>query len=373
MSRMGKYFKKYTKDISFLELRKEKILNINKYLIKEDLPLPIETKTLLQNIENNYSEEINFKDIIDGMIFLIGVDTNFPYKENYIEILKNTDGDIEKYIVGKGLESFNKEMIDRSIIIFRTLYEINSKNKDCLYFLGLALEERSKNSYEQGDRELGDAFLNEAVNYMEKLSDEKDSRAYYKLGYYYKHFSEFKKADIVWRNYISHGKEEELKAEVREELEFIGIDVKYEEGYTKILEGDPEGGLEKLLPLIEVSDNWWNLDFMIGLAYRQLGQNELAIEYFNKVTKINPGQVDSYNEKGLCYANIGNIEKSIEMFSEALRLNPKNNEILCNRGMAYLQNEDIEKAQNDIEEALKIDKEDPITIACYERIRNFAK
>lgn len=371
MNRTEEYLKKYTKDISFLELRKEKILNIKEYSINEDLPLPIKTKTLLKNIENSYYEEINFKDILDGMIFILGVDNNFPYKKDYIEILKNTDGDIEKYILGKGLELFGENEIDHSIITFISLLKINPKNKDGLYFLSLALEERSKKSYKEKDRKLGDSFLNEAIMYMEKLSDEKDSRSYYKLGYYYKHFSEFRKADIIWRKYITEGKEEELKSEVREELEFIEIDVKYEEGYTKVLEGDPERGLEKLLPLLEKSENWWNLYFMIGLAYRQLGHNELAIEYFDKVTEINPTQIDSYNEKGLCYANIGNIEKSIEMFSEALRLNPKNNEILCNRGMAYFENGEIEKAEKDIKEALNIDENDPITISCYERILNF--
>ena len=48
--------------------------------------------------------------------------------------------------------------------------------------------------------------------------------------------------------------------------------VEYEEGYTLVFQGKFEEGLEKLLPLEEKYGDWWNLLFMIGLAYKNMNE-----------------------------------------------------------------------------------------------------
>nr|WP_252187763.1 tetratricopeptide repeat protein [Anaeromonas frigoriresistens] len=145
-------------------------------------------------------------------------------------------------------------------------------------------------------------------------------------------------------------------------------DVQYEQGYNLILTGKSQEGLEKLLPLTEDNGDWWNLLFIVGLGYRQLGNYNEAIRYFHKVLILKPNQVDALNEIGLCYANLGKFDEAISKFDKAIEMRPKEYQILCNRGMTYLQEGNIDKAETDIEKAFEMNPKDEITIACRKEI-----
>jgi tetratricopeptide (TPR) repeat protein len=365
MSRIDEYFKKRTKDISFIELKKGSQIDINGYKIYDDTPLPILTESLVEEVKTgNPEEEVRFSNMVDGIIYILGVDPEFKYAEQYKRALYSYDEKIEDYIKHRGLDYVQKGKIDEAIICFRALKTLNDKDNSAIYSYAISLEERAKLAYELEDKKLGNSFLKEALSEMEKIAYDEIPLAYYKLGYYYKHFSEFRKSKLMWEKFLRLGKEKELIEEIREQLELIEDEVVYEEGYTKVIEGYPAEGIELLLPLAEKYENWWNLSFMLGLGYRQLDKVEEAISYFEEVIKINPAQIDTLNELGLCYASKLELDKAIEFFSEAIKIEPKNYEIICNRGMAYLQLNQIEEAEIDINRAYKLNPNDEVVLAC---------
>ena len=78
MDFVKEYFKKKTDKLSFIELKENASLEIKGYPSDKHIPLPIVTDNLINEIEKgNLEEEINLSYIIDGIIYLIGVDSSF--------------------------------------------------------------------------------------------------------------------------------------------------------------------------------------------------------------------------------------------------------------------------------------------------------
>lgn len=374
MDRLKKYFKKKTKNISFIEMQANSYIDINNYKVGQEIPLPIVIDELVGEIKSGDAvDEIKFAQFIKGIIYTIGVDEEFKYFNEYKNILYSYDEKIEEYILYSGLKYINENDLETGMVWLRALNSLNSKNLFGKYNYALSLEERAKVALSLKDVDLAAMFLGASAHMLEEiLSDDPNFHlAHYKLGYHYKNNNEFKKSQLTWEKFLRLGKENELIQEVREQLEEIKENVIYEEGCNSVLSGNPEEGLDRLLLLKEKYNEWWNLHFMIGLAYRQLGSFEKAKERFEKVLQLEEDQVDALNELGLCLVYLGSIEKGIINFTKAIKLRPDDYEIICNRGMSYLQLNDIENAKRDILNAYSMNDKDEITISCKNELERY--
>ena len=93
--------------------------------------------------------------------------------------------------------------------------------------------------------------------------------------------------------------DEDIIAEIQENIGKMDYKVQYEEGYSLVFQGKFEEGLEKLLPLEEEYGDWWNLLFIIGIAYKNMGEMDQARLYFEKILRIKPKQVDTLSRLAL--------------------------------------------------------------------------
>ncbi|MBS4535301.1 tetratricopeptide repeat protein [Clostridium sp. D2Q-14] len=370
---IDEYFKEKTENIYFIQLK-------NDFKLKEGIefdskiPIPLVANNLLKEIkEGDASEEIKFKYIIEGIIYLLGIDFDFKHRKEYLDLLYSYNENIHGYILAEGIKKINDDIIEEGMIYLRALLNIDKENVKGLYSYGLALETKAIYFYNKNKIKEGNIFFRESTNQFETILDIDSSfdLTYYKLGYHYRNMKQYKKAQLIWEKFINMTSNDELKKEIELEVEVIKDDVKYEEGYNLILRGKSEEGLEKLLSLVKDNSDWWNLLFFIGLGYRQLGNYNEAIKYFNKVLIIEPKQVDALNEIGLCYANLKRFDEAISSFSKAIEIKPKDYQILCNRGMTYLQQGNLDEAENDIEKAYDMNPEDDIIIACRREINKF--
>lgn len=368
MNRIVKDFlKEKTENLSFIELKKGSGIDINGYKLTESVPLPIVIDELVSEIKGGRAqEELNMKSIVEGMIYTSGVDPDFKYFQTYREILYSYNKDIEDFILYRGLKFAEDGQLEEALVNFSALANINPENVNGLFNFALALEEKARTFFKNKDINNGNIFLFESTRYFEEVLnvDPSFSMAYYKLGFHYRQQKQFRKSKITWERFLDYSDNQETLDEVKQQLLAISDDVIYEEGYTEVLRGNPEGGLAKLLSLEEKYSDWWNLLFMIGVAYRQIGQYVKAKRQFEKVLAIYPEQPDSLNEMGLCLAVLQNPAEAVKKFSQALKIKPNDYEILCNRGMTYLQMGDLAEATKDIERAYKINSEDEITISC---------
>ncbi len=206
--------------------------------------------------------------------------------------------------------------------------------------------------------------MDESIKYFEKSLDydDKFALAYYKLGYYYKNNQQYIKAKLYWEKQQEFDDDDLRIDEIRNEIELLDIYVKYETGYNYVLNSEPQKGLDILLPLVEEYSSWWNLLFFVGLAYRSIGEYEIAERYFENVLKLEEGQAHAINELGLCKMCLEKYDEAQELFTMMLAIEPENSEVLCNRAVAYLYIGEKEKSKKDIEKALKLNSNDPIAL-----------
>lgn len=364
MKTIDKYFKEKTDKLTFIELKENSFVELKGYIIKDEIPLPILTEGLVKGIkEGDYNEEIRIKDIIEGIIYTIGTDTEFPYINEYKEILYAYEENIVDYIFYKGIKDLENEKYDDGCIKLRALLVLGPKNTNTLFNYGLGIEALAKKFIELENKN-GEDFLNYSTNLFESILniDQEFPLAHYKLGYHYLYLEQYLKASLTWKKFIGLSKDEVLVQEIRNEIEKIDEDVIYETGLTYLIYNDYEKSLDLLLKLMPKYKDDWNLNFSIGRCYTGLELYDLAIEYISEAIELNKEEPNLYNELGIIYYNNGDVIKAIEVFTDGIDSCPKDLKLFFNRSMSYILINEYENALEDINEAYAIEPNEEIKV-----------
>lgn len=361
MEIINEYFKKNTDKVTFIELKDDAKLSIDGYSIEDDIPLPMITEELIDEIkEGNLEEKIKLTNIIDAIIYLMGIDKDFPYIENYKEIINTYDKNMEEYIFYKGIRFMDKEDYDNGAICFRSLKIINPENVNGLFNYSLALENIGKRYLSIEKEKQGIEFIKQATLELESILDidDKYPLAYYKLGYHYRYFEQNLKAKLIWNKYLLLDKDELRLEEIRRELESIENSALLEAGMTYLSINQFDNALSSLLKLLPELKDWWQLNYLIGASYKGLNDYEKAIESFQKALKENNMEAEVYNELGICHFYLGDIKKAIDVFTEGIKNIKDDYKLFFNRALGYLQLDNLEKGYKDVSIAVKLNPND---------------
>ena len=376
--KIDKYLLKKTEELAFITVKKEGEFHLDGYEIpKEGLNVPIKNEVLVKGIKEKTAQDgLNSISIADAMIYIIGIDPEFRYNDEYKKFLtaleKKVNFNVRSYAGYMSRKYFELGETTDSLIYIKALVTLYPDDIEGLYNYAIVCQEVATSYQKDGDAKGMNAFLLEAGEKLEKIinMDENFALAYYHLGYHYYNQSQYIKAKVIWEEAIKHGLEEDIIAEIQENIGKMDYKVQYEEGYSLVFQGKFEEGLDKLLPLEEQYGDWWNLLFIIGIAYKNMGEMDRAIHYFDKILIIKPNQVDTLVELALCEASSFNMERAVELLEQAAKIK-EDPEILCNLGMAYLNTGNIDDAIYYIERAYELNPEDEITIACMRELDNY--
>lgn len=377
--RVEKYILKKAEELAFLKIKNGADFNLKGYTFPKDgLDVPIKNDVLVKGIKTNTAQDgLSSMSIADAMIYIMGIDSNFKYNDEYKKFLKaieeNLDLDLKSYMGYMSRKYFEVGDYTDSLIYLKCSVALYPDDINSLYHYAIVCQELAKQHQKNGDEKPMEAFLLDAIEALEKVRDldESFALAHYHLGYHYYNQNQYIKTKVTWEEAIKLGLPEDFMAEIQEILGKMDFKVQYEEGYNLVFQGKNEEALEKLLPLSDEHGDWWNLLFMIGLAYRNMNDVGQAKKYFEKILIIRPNQVDTLVELGLCEASSYNMKGAIEYFEKAAKLKKEDPEILCNLGMAYLNDGDLDNATYYIERAYEIDPQDEVTLACLRELNNF--
>lgn len=376
--KIDKYLLRKTEELAFITVKKDADFHLDGYeMPKEGLNVPIKNEVLVKGIKEKTAQEgLNSMSIADAMIYIIGIDPEFKYNDEYKKFLscleKKVNFDVRSYAGYMSRKYFELGEYTDSLIYIKTLITLYPEDIEGLYNYAIVCQEVATTYQKDGDAKAMNAFLLEAGEKLEKIIDldENFALAYYHLGYHYYNQSQYIKCKLIWEEAMRLGLDEGIMAEIQENLGKMDYKVQYEEGYSLVFQGKFEEGLEKLLPLEEEYSDWWNLLFIIGIAYKNMGELDKAMLYFEKILMIRPKQVDTLVELALCEASSFNMDRAIELLEQAAKIK-EDPEILCNLGMAYLNNGDIDDAIYYIERAYELNPEDEITISCMRELDNY--
>ena len=376
--KIDKYLLKKTEELAFITVKKEGEFHLDGYEIpKEGLNVPIKNEVLVKGIKEKTAQDgLNSISIADAMIYIIGIDPEFRYNDEYKKFLtaleKKVNFNVRSYAGYMSRKYFELGETTDSLIYIKALVTLYPDDIEGLYNYAIVCQEVATSYQKDGDAKGMNAFLLEAGEKLEKIinMDENFALAYYHLGYHYYNQSQYIKSKVIWEEAIKLGLDEDIIAEIQENIGKMDYKVQYEEGYSLVFQGKFEEGLDKLLPLEEQYGDWWNLLFIIGIAYKNMGEMDRAIHYFDKILIIKPNQVDTLVELALCEASSFNMERAVELLEQAAKIK-EDPEILCNLGMAYLNTGNIDDAIYYIERAYELNPEDEITIACMRELDNY--
>ena len=376
--RIDKYLLKKTDELAFITVKKDAEFHLEGYeMPKDGLNVPIKNEVLVKGIKDNTAQEgLNSISIADAMIYIIGIDPEFRYNEEYKKFLyaleKKVNFNIRSYAGYMSRKYFELGETTDSLIYIKALVTLYPDDIEGLYNYAIVCQEAATAYQKDNDVKAMNDFLLEAGEKLEKIinMDESFALAYYHLGYHYYNQSQYIKAKVIWEEAMKLGLDEDIIAEIQENIGKMDYKVQYEEGYSLVFQGNFEEGLEKLLPLEEEYSDWWNLLFIIGIAYKNMGEIDQARLYFEKILRIKPKQVDTLVELALCEASSFNMERAIELLEQAAKIK-EDPEILCNLGMAYLNSGNIDDAIYYIERAYELNPEDEITISCMRELNNY--
>ncbi|TCO73615.1 tetratricopeptide repeat protein [Marinisporobacter balticus] len=354
--------------IMFIELKKDAYMIDSKFAILKSVPIPIHINELAKPIkEGKDANNISLASMARGMLRLIGLDSEFKYIKEYKTFLYAFDAKIVDYISYEGLKFAEEGELVDALIYFKALITLEEDNINGLYNYARICQDIGFKSEEEEKKK---DFKREAVEALEIITEKYSSfsLAYYHLGFHYANQKLFKKAQLTWEKCLSLGIDEEKNGEILYQIEELTDQIQYEEGYTFILNNQPNLGIEKLVPLLEKYSNWWNLLFFIGLGYRQSGNVQEAINYLKKILTIKPTQVDTLNELGLCYAGMHDFKNAEKYFVKGLQFQENDAEILSNLGMTYMESGKFDLAREVLEKSIKINAEDEITNQCLKKL-----
>ena len=367
-----KYFEEFyinkRNDISFITLKKGAAVSYKDktYIAKKELPVPVRVEKLLEDInKQDEIDGITLNNIIDGIIYIFGTDRSFEYIQDYNDMFKELDFEFLPYII----YCINNDIKAEDSVVYGKALINNEENEKTCFIYASCLEKMGM-EHSNKENHASQYFLEEANLYYEKCLDYNDkfSLAFYKLGYYYKRKQQYIKAELTWQKHQEIDDDDLRIEEIRNELIQLKPYVDYENGYSLVLKEKPAEALELLLPLVKDFSGWWNLLFFIGLAYRTMGEYDIAETYFENVLKIENYQKDTLNELGLCKICRGKYVEAEELFSTLLSIDPGNCEVFCNRAVAYLYNNQPDRAKEDIQTALKIAPHDPVALSIREEL-----
>lgn len=368
-SNLDDFFSSLTDKLVFIELEDEQLLN--KFgNTKNEFMVPVFSKDIVKLAQNDNSG-IKTMQIVEAILFLIGIDSEFKYNDTYLYFLENN---IEKpeilsaYIAKNKYENKNYK---EALVYLRTAMLLDDKNTGIIYNYAHMCKEYMLAS---SDTDIRNVLLKESQEFFEAVLDidYENFLANYQLAYFKMSQGETKEAlrhlQIVVNNPVDK--------DIAQEAQALIMKLNYESNIEQAEELIDELKLEEALALIEeipeIKEDK-SLDFRLnyakGFCLKAFSEFEEAIEAYEKALLINNMDTLLLCELGICYAYIGEFGQSLEFYMSALDIEPESVEIMSNIAIIYLNMSDIDNAKLYVKKAMEINPLDEIIDATVKEIR----
>ncbi len=315
--RISKYFRKYLDKFVFVEFSDEFAAKSKAGDLMKGLPVPLREKEVKDFAGG---EGVPMLTIADNMMWVIGCDTDFKYKNDYIALLTKLYG--SKWcesVLKQGRDAAEKGEMDDACVHFRACLCMQPDYLHAMYSYARAC----RAMYLAGsNEEYVGRFKAEAMEWFELLTEvhPKFAQGYYYLGYAYLNMGLYAKANISWKSFIKLSKNGKDKKEIKMRLEQIEEPVKIEAGCNHVMAGRYAEGIDVLEPFVDSKFNdWWPLYYYLGVSYEMTGRRDEAVKTLKKALQLNGSNIETMKELLLIYEDEGD-EANIKKYSEKIRM-----------------------------------------------------
>lgn len=357
MKLIDEYFLKDSDRLFYLNLKED---NLDLGLDMEEIPLPLLRDDFIEQLKTGeFTESIDFKFFIKGMIYNISIDPEFKYFNDYKKILNSVVKNLGSFIFLEGIKKLS-ENNDDAVHYFRANYVLETADSNSNYYYSIVL---NKLAYEV-DEKYADNFIIEADRILNNIikNDENYPMSYYALGNievadrnFIKANSYYREALRLLQNYNMPEKAKEgIKKEISEKIKNINADIELSEGLQMLQKGDFYGADKKLKALDEKIESAV-VKYYIGLNLMQAQENKMAYEYILKSKELGYDELNLFIDLSYIQAQFGQFKEAIETITEGLDKYKDDENLLYNRAIIYTNMGQFEKAIEDLDTLISYD------------------
>lgn len=319
--RIGKYFKKYLNKFVFVEFSEEFMKKSKAGELMKGVPIPLRKKEIKDFAGG---EGIDMLVLAENMAWVMGCDPHFKHTKDYVAILRKLyNYKLYEGMMKEGRDAAERGDMDNACIHFRASLCMQYDYLHGMYSYARACRAMYSNSRNE---EYVGRFKAEALDWFELLTEThpRFAQGYYYLGYAYLNMGLYAKADAAWRGFLKFSRNGKDKKEIRNRINQIEEPRKIEYGCNEITAGRYEEGINVLEPFLSSRFNdWWPLNYYLGVGYEMTGKRADAVSAFKKVLQLNGSHIETMKELLAIYEEEGDRE-NIKKYRDKIELIEKN-------------------------------------------------
>lgn len=368
-SNLDSYFASLTDKLVFIEMEDKLILDKFGDVDKEFM-VPVFSKDIVKMATSD-ENGITTMEIIEAILYLLGVDGQFKYNHQYLYFLNNNLEKPEALCATLAKAKYDNKNYKDALVYLRAGMILDDENIGIIYNYSHICKEYLMDTE---DRELKNSLLKEAQEYFEAVLDI-DSTNYlanYQLAYFKINQGEIEEAVGHLKSVIKYADDNEIIEEAGNIIMKLNLGETIEKVEELMEEIQLEEALELLDALPEVTEDKelaFRINYSKGFCHKGFSEFEEAIEAYEKALLINNTDTLLLCELGICYAYIGEFQQALEFYMSALDIEPESLEIMSNISIIYLNMRDIDNAKLYIKKAMDINPDDEIIDSTLKEIR----
>lgn len=343
MNIIDKYFRKKTDKISFIELR-DNINTYEKYGLNQDVPLPIILDEMMGAIaQDEFTNEIHIDYIISGMLYMIAIDQDFTYVNDYKNILNKLIDNPSNYSLTRGIRYLDVDL-ESSILYTRAAFLLDERNELAAYnyariLWNLAVPEDEKHVY-----------VEESVRILERILNynEKNPLANYELGNIFVATGNYIKANSYYNRALQNSDLDELKEEIRNSIIKISPDVAVENAIYFINKMDYNSSISELMEVRKNSSRY-DIPYYIAIAYMNSEKPEMAEQFFEEAIEKGADFATLYTDLVYVKYLLKKDVEAIHIANEAVEKYPAEIKLRYNRAVILISLGKFDKANEDLD------------------------
>ncbi len=349
--------------IMYISIPEESEQDINGFSIDSSILMPIEipvgeTDWQMQNL--------SWEMIVAAMLKIFAWDPFHKDIEYYRSFIHAVQPGINEEMTQTGIIKAGNKDYEIAEEIFRALANYKPDIEQNLTNLALIFEEQAELYSNLNNPDLAEEKIEEAFKtYRKAIKQHPDSEEIcFNGGNFYLKHGNMEKAVELLNHFLLVTKDQKKKkmvGDIIKKVNSISVDdVVFNEAYELIKMGREESGIKKIQQYLSNQPDIWNAWFLLGWAFRRIGEYDKGKDSLLECLKLNDENVDTYNELSICYLELGEYSECRKKLTKALRIDGDNIKIISNFGILALKENNPEEAMGFFKTVLEIEPEDEI-------------
>lgn len=349
--------------IMYISIPEDSEKEINGFRIDSSILMPIEIPVG----ETDWQmQDLSWEMIVAAMLKIFAWDPSHKDIEYYRSFIQAVQPGINEEMTQTGILKAGNKDYEIAEEIFRALANYKPDIEQNLTNLALVFEEQAELYSNLNNPDLAEEKTEEAFKtYRKAIKQHPDSEeVFFNGGNFYLKQGNMEKAAELLNHFLlvtKDQKKKKLVLDIINKVKSISVDdIVFNEAYELIKLGREESGIKKIQQYLSKHPDIWNAWFLMGWAYRRIGEYEKGKDALLECLKLNDENVDTYNELSICYMELGEYNECRKKLAKALRMDGDNIKIISNFGILAIKENNSEEAMGFFKTVLEIEPEDEI-------------